>query len=74
MTSEHAAPQYTERAPMATTLSPAATEALRSIRAIRKLPQSSATLNAEKRATKNLTVDDVIAVALTLQADEVGVR
>jgi hypothetical protein len=56
------------------TLSPQATEALRILRAIRKLPTSDATVAAERRATKNLSAPDLTAVALALQADEAGAR
>ncbi len=51
-------------------ISPTATEALRIIRAIRKLPKSDATVAAERRATKNLNGPDLTAVALALDADE----
>lgn len=51
-------------------LSPAAAEALRIVRAIRKLSQSCATLNAERRATRGLNAPDLTAVALALDADE----
>jgi hypothetical protein len=53
-------------------LTPAAAEALRIVRAIRKLPKSSATIAAEHRATKNLTGPELTTVALALEADEVG--
>jgi hypothetical protein len=53
-------------------LSPQASEALRIIRALRKLPQSSATISAERQATKNLNGPDVTAVALALVEDEKG--
>lgn len=56
------------------TLSPAAAEALRIVRAIRKLPQSPATLNAERRATKGLNSPDLTAVALALDEDTAGAR
>jgi hypothetical protein len=56
------------------TLSPQATEALRILRAIRKLPTSDATVAAERRATKNLSAPDLTTVALALQADEAGAQ
>lgn len=55
-------------------LTPAATEALRIVRAIRKLPKSSATVAAELRATKNLTGPELTTVALALETDEVGAQ
>ena len=52
------------------TLSPEAQSALRLIRALRNLPETSGTVGAEKRAINSLRLNDVVAVALVLQQDE----
>jgi hypothetical protein len=51
-------------------MSPAAQAALRQIRALRKLPEASSTIAAERKTIKNLNSVDVTAVALALDADD----
>lgn len=53
-----------------TKLSPEAQEALRLIRALRRLPEVSGTIMAEKRALNSLKLNELTAVALILQKDE----
>lgn len=52
------------------TLSPDAQRALRLIRALRALPETSGTVGAEKRAINSLRLNDVAMVALVLQQDD----
>ena len=52
------------------TLSPDAQSALRLIRALRALPETSGTIGAEKRALNSLRLNDVSAVALVLAQDD----
>lgn len=51
-------------------LSPHAQDALRKIRALRCLPETISTLNAERKVLKQLNSVDTLAVALELQRDE----
>lgn len=51
-------------------LSPAATEALRKIRALRRLPETSGTIAAERRVLNQLNSIETLAVALILQQDD----
>jgi hypothetical protein len=53
-----------------TSLSPAAQRALKIIRALRRLPDTSGTLAAEKHALNQLRLPDLTQVALILQDDE----
>lgn len=53
-----------------TELSPAAKAALKTIRALRLLPETSGTIAAEKRALNVLNTIDITAVALVLQQDD----
>jgi hypothetical protein len=48
------------------TLTPAAKEALRRIRALRLLPESEVVTQAQKRAIRNLSTAETVAVALEL--------
>lgn len=52
------------------TLGPDAQRALRVIRALRALPETSGTLGAEKRTLNSLRLNDVMTVALVLQQDD----
>jgi hypothetical protein len=58
------------------TLTPAAKEALRHIKALRLLPQSEVVIQAEKRAIRNLNTAETLAVALELaeEADKGGAQ
>jgi hypothetical protein len=47
-----------------------AQRALRVIRALRRLPETSGTIAAEKRALNQLRLPDLTAVALILQEDD----
>jgi hypothetical protein len=51
-------------------LSSDAQAALKLIRALRRLPETSGTLAAEKRALNDLRLADLSAVALVLQEEE----
>jgi hypothetical protein len=51
-------------------LNPDAQDALRLIRALRRLPETSGTRAGEKRALNNLKLADLTAVALILQQDD----
>ena len=53
-----------------TELSPAAKAALKTIRALRALPETSGTIQAERRALNVLNTIDITAVALVLQQDD----
>jgi hypothetical protein len=59
-------------------ISPQAQEALRTIRALRALPETSSTIAAERRIISRLNITDTTAVALELAVDDVeldgGVR
>jgi hypothetical protein len=51
-------------------LYPHAQDALRKIRALRGLPETISTINAERKVLKQLNLSDTLAVALELQKDE----
>jgi hypothetical protein len=51
-------------------LSPQALTALRNIRAIRRLPETSSTVAAEKRVLNQLNSKDTLSVALALEGDD----
>lgn len=51
-------------------LSPKGLEALRTVRALRRIATTSATIAAEKRATKQLSVADITQLALILAQKE----
>jgi len=51
-------------------LTPTAQRALKSIRALRKLPETSGTVAAERKVLKALNLIDTLAVALELDADD----
>jgi len=51
-------------------LSPAGLTALTTVRALRRLAQTGATIAAEKRATKQLSVSDITLLALILSQEE----
>jgi hypothetical protein len=51
-------------------LSPAGIEALTTVRALRRMAQTSATIAAEKRVTKQLSVTDITAIALILSEED----
>jgi hypothetical protein len=55
---------------VSTQLSPTAQEALRLIRALRRLPETSGTIIAERKTLNKLTLNDLCAVSLALQQDE----
>jgi hypothetical protein len=52
------------------TLGPAAQNALRTIRALRMLPETKGTVAAEKRALENINTKDITRIALILAAEE----
>jgi hypothetical protein len=56
--------------PKVTPLTPATQDALRLIRALRRLPETSGTIAAEKRTLNQLRLPDLCAVSLILQADD----
>jgi hypothetical protein len=56
--------------PKVTQLTPAAQDALRLIRALRRLPETSGTIAAEKRTLNQLRLPDLCAVSLVLQQDD----
>jgi len=51
------------------TLTPAAKEAVRRIRALRLLPESKVVIEAQKRAIRHLNTAEALAVALELVDD-----
>jgi hypothetical protein len=51
-------------------LSPQAQRALRKIRALRSLPETTGTQAAEYRLVKSLNVSDTLALAIALYEDE----
>jgi hypothetical protein len=55
-------------------LSPNAQHAVRLIKALRALPQTSGTIAAEKRTLIQLNLTDLCAVSLALQAEAEGTR
>ncbi len=56
--------------PKETQLSQAAQDAIRLIRALRRLPETSGTVAAEKRTLNQLRLPDLCAVSLVLQQDD----
>jgi hypothetical protein len=56
--------------PQATQLNPVAQDALRLIRALRRLPETSGTIAAEKRTLNQLRLPDLCAVSLILRRDD----
>jgi hypothetical protein len=51
-------------------LSPKGLEALRTVRALRRMAPTGATVAAEKHATKQLSVADITQIALILAQEE----
>ena len=51
-------------------LSPKGLEALRTVRALRHMTQSGATVAAERRATKQLSIADITQMALILAREQ----
>jgi hypothetical protein len=55
-----------------TTLSPQAQSALRSIHALRQLPETSGTVAAERKVLNTLNGVDTLAVAIVLYEEDLG--
>jgi len=55
-------------------LGPAAQSALRTLRALRMLPETKGTIAAERRALENINTKDITRIALILAEEEAEMR